>query len=531
MATTDMAMGVIGKYSVATAVAIALANVAHANTSLNFDPFVSIEEIYSNNVEQDAFNTRDSFVTRTNFGIDTNFDSAKLKGSVNGTLSHLMYSHDNNANKGYESANASIRYTPWQNALSLNLSAGLDNAFRNIGGNLNSDLITGDTVRTSNYNAGLSYQVNNSDFILNLTGQYSENSSEDNIGESRGYSSDVVFSNGEDINTLFWEVSGTLSDRENNGETGRSHRVDASLGFNTPWRLSPFIRYYDEEYSGSISNNNLNQSNSTGAGIRWNISDRLIWNLSYNFVDDDSVGDDYIDTDISWQPSIRTSIAASFSERFFGESYGFNISHRNKRMTNTISYNESVQAFQRDRLESFIESTVFCPIGATETIDDCFGQLDPNGDPSIFVEVPIFGIRSVEDDQFSLFKTLAWNSSLNLKRTTFSFGINGNERQNLNTDSIRKTVGINFTASRRLNSKSDLSLSWRFTRNNFETEQTDIQSEETVDYYHSYMANYSRQLGKSFSLDLNVRYLNRESNNNFRVYDETRATLSVRKDF
>ena len=26
-----------------------LANVAHANTSLNFDPFVSIEEIYSNN--------------------------------------------------------------------------------------------------------------------------------------------------------------------------------------------------------------------------------------------------------------------------------------------------------------------------------------------------------------------------------------------------------------------------------------------------------------------------------------------------
>ncbi|MAG77506.1 MAG: TIGR03016 family PEP-CTERM system-associated outer membrane protein [Colwelliaceae bacterium] len=531
MATTDMAMGVIGKYSVATAVALALANVAHANSSLNFTPFVSIEEIYSNNVEQDAIDTEDSFVTRTNFGVDTNIDSAKLKASVNGTLSHLMYSHDSDANKGYESANATINYTPWQNALSLNLSGNISNGPRNIGSNLGSDLVSGDTVRTSNYSAGLSYQVNNSDFIFSANSQYSENSSDDDVGESKGHNSAINFQNGSGIHSIFWTVTGSYSDRENRGETGRSHRIDARFGFNTPWRLSPFIRYYDEEYSGSISNNNLNQSNSTGAGLRWSISDRLVWNLSYNIVDDDSVGDDYIDTDISWQPSIRTSIAASFSERFFGESYGLNVSHRNKRMTNTISYNESVQAFQRDRLESFIESTVFCPIGATETIDDCFSQLDPSDDPSGFVEIPILGIRSVEDDQFSLFKTLAWNSSLNLKRTTFSLDISGNERQDLNTDSIRKTVGINFTASRRLNSKSDVSLSWRFTRNNFETEQTDIQTEETVDYYHSYTANYSRQLGETLSLDLNVRYLNRESNNNFRVYDETRATLSVRKDF
>ncbi len=531
MATTDMAMGVIGKYSVATAVAIALTNVANANTSLNFEPFVSIEEIYSNNVEQETFNEEDSFITRTNVGLDSNIESAKFNATINGSLSHLFYSHDSNVNKGYETADVRIRYTPWQNALSLNLSGRIDNGPRNFGSNLGSDLVTGDTVRTSSYSAGLSYQVNNSDFIFNASSQFSENSAGDDVGESKGHNSSINFQNGSGIKSTFWSVTGSYSDRDNRGSTARSHRIDARLGFTTPWQFSPFIRYYDEQYEGSIASNNISESKSNGLGARIKFSDRLIWNVSYNYIDNDSIGDDYIDTDVSWQPSSRTSIAASFSERFFGESYGLNVKHRNKRMTNTITYDESVQAFQRDRLESFIESTVFCPIGATETIDDCVGQLDEGEDPSSFIEIPILGIRSVEDDQFSLFKTLAWNSSLNLKRTTFSLRVSGNERQDLNTDSIRKTVNINFTASRRINSKSDLSLSWRFTRNNFETEQTDIQTEETVDYYHSYTANYSRQLGKSFSLDLNVRYLNRESNNNFRVYDETRATLSVRKDF
>lgn len=297
MAITDMAMGAIGKYSAATAVAIALANVAHANTSLELEPFVSIEEIYSNNVEQNTLDTEDSFVTQTNFGLESDIESARFKASLNGTLSHLMYSHDSDADKSYESANGRISFTPWKNGLSLNLSGNITNGPRNFGSNLTSDLISGDTVRTSNYNAGLNYQVNNSDFVFVANSQFSEYSSEDNIGESKGHNSSINFQNGSGIKSTFWSVTGSYSDRDNRGSTARSHRIDARLGFTTPWRLSPFIRYYDEQYDGSIASNNISESRSNGFGARLRFSDRLIWNVSYNYIDNDSIGDDYIDTD------------------------------------------------------------------------------------------------------------------------------------------------------------------------------------------------------------------------------------------
>ena len=42
-------------------------------------------------------------------------------------------------------------------------------------------------------------------------------------------------------------------------------------------------------------------------------------------------------------------LEASFSERFYGDSYGLNFTHRNKRLTNTVSYVEDIQTLKNKK--------------------------------------------------------------------------------------------------------------------------------------------------------------------------------------
>ena len=85
--------------------------------------------------------------------------------------------------------------------------------------------------------------------------------------------------------------------------------------------FNPFIRFYDEDYSGTLGTQSQPTTSSWGPGFRWLISQHLHVDLSYNYVTDDAVSDDYVAASIQWDPSARTSLTAGYSQRFFGDSY------------------------------------------------------------------------------------------------------------------------------------------------------------------------------------------------------------------
>ncbi|WP_181902096.1 TIGR03016 family PEP-CTERM system-associated outer membrane protein [Thalassotalea euphylliae] len=533
MAITDMATAERNKLKLSSLFGVTLLlahpEIAHA-ASNELSPYIGIEEIYSDNVELSSFNEENSFVTRANVGVRNNYSSSVVDASINGNYSHLFYSHDSSADNGYESLNSTINISPWRKGPQLNLSGTIANTPQSIGGNFASDLISGDTVRTTNYGAGLSYSAQNSDFLLTLGGQYNDSRSEDDVGSSYGYATSLGFQNGTGQKFVFWNISASYSDRNNQRNSARSYQIQATVGLISGWKLNPFIRYFDENYSGSVTNNNLNQGESLGAGIRWQPAKLMVIDLSYNKAEDEAVSDDYVAFEFSWQPTTRTQIAANYNQRFFGDSYGLNINHRNKRLTNAISYNEQVQAFQRDNFELFVDSTVFCPVGQPIDLEECLPTLEGQTQPELFVEFPIFDIRPVEDNQFSLNKRLAWSSSLSLPRTTLGLTISGNEREDLNTGNTQDVISININANRRLNPRSNITAGFQFSRNDFFTRNVDIDAERK-DYYRSYNLGYSLDFARSLSLNFNLRHLVRSSNFDIRSYDETRATLSVRKDF
>ncbi|WP_448212525.1 TIGR03016 family PEP-CTERM system-associated outer membrane protein [Colwellia sp. MEBiC06753] len=529
MAIMDMAMVGKDKLGYLSVLGLLVSNFSLAADS-NIAPYISIEEIFSNNVGLVNIDPEDSFVTQGNVGINSSFDTTIIEGNFDAAYSHLFYSHDSSLDKGYESLDADLKITPWRKGPALTLTGGVANVPRSLGENSYSDLISGDTVRTTNYGAGLSYQVTNSDFNLSISGQYDDRRAEDGIGESYGSGGSLTFSNGSGHRVIFWDTSGSYSDRKNQGRNAESYQIEAKLGLITGWKFNPFIRYFDEDYKGLTGNQTLSQGASLGIGLRWEPVSQMNIDLSYNQVEDDERGDDYAAASFNWQPTTRTSIFASYNQRFYGDSYGLNISHRNKRLTNSISYNETVQAFQRDFFETFIIDTLFCPIDQPLVAENCLASLDNVSDPDQYTELALLGVRPIEDDQFSLFKTLSWNTSLALPRTTLSMTISGNQREDLNTGDTQEFNSINLSAKRRVNQRSDINISWQFTRNEYFTLQDDI-GDQRNDYYRSYNLGYSRQLGETLSLDFNLRHLVRDSNRDGRSYDETRATLSVKKDF
>ena len=127
----------------------------------------------------------------------------------------------------------------------------------------------------------------------------------------------------------------------------------------------------------------------------------------------------------------RTVLEASFSERFYGDSYGLNLSHQNKRLTNTISYVEDIQTFTRNNFVRNIIGFYFCPDNITQLGQCIIGNDstvfpdDPNNpDDQGFQIFPIQNFTLVEDNVFSLNKTLAWTSILALPRTNITFNAN-----------------------------------------------------------------------------------------------------------
>jgi len=494
------------------------------------EPGLSVSETYSDNILATRDNKESSYVTDASFVLGTSFRSRKLDFGLESRSSYLMYTHDHDLDKTYHAVQSTLNIKPITSGPIIFASVNIANQSRNNADNLYSDLISGNTIQTEQYQAGIRQEIDNSRFVLSAEIAAFDVRSEDNVGENHGYTSSLSFSNGDGIRSIFWDINGSYYDRSNEDLSGRNYNIEAKVGFNTAWKISPFVRYYDEDYSGNVAVPNRDTTASKGAGLRWQITDHMLLDVSYNYVDDDRISDDYLETSFDWQASERTSIFAGYSQRFYGDSYNLKISHKNRRMTNTISYDESLQAFTRDNFITEIVDNVFCPIGQPINLDNCLDNLDNIDDPSQYGQVNVFGQTPVEDDQFSLYKRLSWNSELALARTTFTLTLSHNERENLTDSNIDKTFISSLSARRKMSGRSNIALTWQFSHVDYNTNAIDTIATQS-DYYRNILLSYQRTMAKTLDGDINLEYRNRSTQRNDRDYEELRVSLNLIKKF
>jgi uncharacterized protein (PEP-CTERM system associated) len=536
MAITVMDTALNKKLLAVTLFAILSANIQAGE--FEFKPNLVINETYSDNVNL-TFNDKESGLTsQTGMQLSTLYSSKKLELSLSSNSRYVMYSHDHDSDNDFHSLESRFRFKLAPKGLSLTGSATISNQSRNSSRNALADVVSGDTARVETYATGLEYVIDNNDFLLNSTIQYTTNRSEDSIGEREGYTANLITRNSNSARYIFWEATTQFADYQNQGRESKLFSGELKIGFITDYKFTPFLRYYDETNEGDISNNNSSiESDSYGGGIRWMVSPKLLLDISYNTPTgpqldlDGNQQEDYSAASIRWQPSQRTQLTVDYGKRFYGESYGLDFTHKNKRLTNNISYVEEVQAFTRNNYETVAQGNYWCPPdGDNDNVIDsstCF--INNNGSINFdeYLLVSLNDFVLVEDFSLSLNKQLNWSSVLQLPRTTFSFSLSSLNRENLDTRIEDETQRASFSIKRKVSGKSNIQLNIGYTNENRALEQED----ERNDRYRRYSLEYDKSLNSQLSFTLGVSHLNRSSTTQSFNYEEDRIYLNFSKGF
>jgi len=498
-----------------------------------FEPNLGLTEIFTDNVELTNRNQQSSLVSQLIVGINTEFKSKKAFLSFSGTETLAAFSHDSELNDDFQTIQADGLFTLWKQGPQLVINSNITNVSKNDADNSLSDLVSSDTIQQTRNNAGFQYNTTNSDYSIASSLMYNLVETEDNIGESQGYSATLASKNGNAARKVFWQINGQFSHLENNDLMGENYTIESKLGFITPYKLNPFIRLYSEDISGDVSGTNANSVPTWGPGIRYLAAKHFLIDLSYNYVQDDkSASDDYIAASIDWQPSIRTSLKASYSKRFFGDSYGLDFTHRTKRLTNNISYHETIEVFDRNSFQENDLGNYWCPVTDEQInifIKDCFVLSRPPTDTTNFQLVPITSRTLIENNEFTLNKRLAWQSTLVLSRTTFTLDLSSRERSGLSSDIVDEYLDASFNITRKTSKKSDIDLRVSYSKNIFDNGNLDGIRQK--DIYKTISTTYNRKLASSLKAFITLQYLDRDSTRIDRIYTEARASINITKDF
>ncbi|MFT5636726.1 MAG: hypothetical protein ACI89T_002195 [Cognaticolwellia sp.] len=507
-----------------------------------FDPSINLDETYTDNVGLVFNNQQSSLVSQAGVNLKTSYTAQQAKFTLSSQSNYALYSHNHKLDNDYHTIASDLRLQLWPNGIVLFGAANISNQSRNRSRNALADIVSADTVRVEVYNGGLEYNIDNSDFILNSTLGYRQTNSEDNIGNRQGVVANINSTNGTSARHAFWSLEHNYQKLNNNNRNGKQSQSEAIIGLITDYKINPFVRYYNEENSGDLNNSNRSiESNSYGVGVRWLISSRLRLDTSYNkpigkkFDIDGDEQKAYVDAAVLWQPSIRTKLSANFSERFYGNSYGLDLTHRNRRLTNTISYVEDIQTLTRNNFAADIVGFYLCPNNNSLLIEECIlsegdtiipdNPNDPSGQGFVILAIQDFTL--VEDNVFSLNKTLSWNSSLTLPRTTISFNANQQSRENLDTRIEDELISASLNIKRKVSGRSNVSLNLSYTETSL---QLDTELQRT-DRYRRYQLDYETSLNSALSFNVAVSYLNRSSGNAPLNYEEGRVSAKITKGF
>jgi uncharacterized protein (PEP-CTERM system associated) len=516
--------------------AVTLLTLISANTvagDWKFEPNLKIDETHSNNVNLTVDDEVSSLVSQAGLAVDTSFSSNKVDFNLTSTSLYAMYSHDHDLDTDFHTLDSSLKFRLWPDGLSLTGQASISNQARNSSRNALADIVSGDTVKIERYTGGLEYSVRNSQFVFNTSANYQITESEDNIGEREGTLANLATQNGSAARHVYWDATAAYSDFENSGQDGRTFRGEIKLGWITNYKLTPFVRYYDEDNSGQISGGSSTESDSYGAGIRWLVNPRLLIDVSYNTPvgDDNDIDgkeqDDHIAATLKWDPTQRTQLEASYGQRFYGESYDFDLTHKNKRLQNTVKYSEDVKLFTRNNYETVALGNYWCPAGELTDRNSCLATDQSTIDFNDYQLIPLTDSILREDQDFSLEKQFSWSSTLTLTRTTFSLSLSDLTRENLNTRVEDETKRASFSIDRKISGKSSLRLNLSYSDNHFALKQ----SNERQDRYRKYGLEYKKSLNSRLDVTFGVSHLNRGSSTAIYNYDEERIYLNVSKGF
>ncbi|MCM0149912.1 TIGR03016 family PEP-CTERM system-associated outer membrane protein [Photobacterium galatheae] len=469
-----------------------LSLIGHSSQAANVEltPYVGTELTFTDNVNRTKSDKQSSLITALEAGVGATVQGSRGYIGLDYDLSYLYYDNADRSDKFYQSLDFYAFKGLGRSGFQVDASASIENIATDIATDANADVISGDTIESNQAEVGLSYRTNplsTMDLRSRVYTRVIDN--EDEIGNYTGWGGNVTYANGRAVKDAFWllSVSYDFRDGKDDGASTELSRISEILGLQTIGGFAPFLRLNYENYNG-VTDSPENEIFNWGVGTRYFWDRYSYLDVSYNFSEDD-VNSDFWAGSLNLSPNDKTRFYVQYDKRLRGDAYTVEIRNRSRRWTNTLTYEETPDSYERER---FVEG----------------GRID----------------------ELYLRKEARWLSELELRRTRYSFSLYQIDRETLESlsdltddDSRGVELDVNHRLSRALSGH----IGYGYERYEF----TYVSEGKDSDDYHTFSLDATYAFRPELVTKTGVKYYNRSSSNSLKDYDETRLFFDVRVEF
>lgn len=392
-----------------------------------FTPSITLSERYTDNVDLEANAQADSdWITEISPRITMSRSGARIKANVDYSLQGLLYANDSDQNDLRHNLNGRVNAELAKEWLFLDATARISHELLSLAdaGGLGDPVGIGNTTSVGSYSLSpyLKHRFGSAATVearLTQNGVFIGDSAVSDTNSTRYQLSAV---SGNYFPPLSWGANYTKSDTRNSG-TGASDSGNESASANARYRLSRkfglLAQASMEKNDFTGASNRVRDYSSYGFGAFYTPSRRVSMDVLFN----DSDNGSFVSGSLTLNPTLRTSITATTSERAYGRSYSLNLAHRTRKSNWSLRYSDDLTTSQQQYHEFLGDAdTYICPNGETYKQ---VGAPPPVG--CTYKGITSFFSQN-QINQTYLAKNLIGSVSYTLRRNTWQLSLFNNQR-------------------------------------------------------------------------------------------------------
>jgi uncharacterized protein (PEP-CTERM system associated) len=459
-----------------------------------FTSGITLSERFSDNVDLAANGLAESdWITEISPRISMSRAGGRVKANVDYSLQGLLYANDSDQNDVRHNLNGRATAELAMDLFFLDATARISHQLLNLAdaGGLGDAVGAGNTTSVGSYSLTpyLKHRFGSAATVearVTQDGVFIGDSSASDTNSTRYQLSAV---GGNYFPPLSWSASYTKSDTRNNA-AGASDSGNESASANARYRLTRKFGLLAQasmeknDFAGASNATNIRDYSSYGFGAFYTPSRQVSMDVLFN----DSDNGSFISGSLTLNPTLRTSITATTSERAYGRTYSLNLAHRTRKSNWSLRYSEDLTTSQQ-------QFTNF---------------------------VPVFN-QNLNDETY-VAKNLIGTVSYTLRRNTFNLSLYNNGREYQSIAGNDKTRGMQASWSLKPAAHTTFTLSGGISKN-------EISAPSREDDLWNLSLVTTHQFQPKVSGSVEVRHQERKSTVATGSYDENSVAARLNMSF
>jgi uncharacterized protein (PEP-CTERM system associated) len=441
-------------------------------------PFLSTSS-HGYGVKQGAADTDRGFAQSINPGLNLQYQGSWLQSNLAVDHQALVYRDEQRENESYSSFNLDNRASFLRDQLQFQLSS--SRSFRAAGNQFAryaDEITNGDQMaKMDSHRANVMFSNTKLDWLHAKFNVGVGDTATDRVSDpllndptltafdlnNRQFNGNLQLNSARRDSLIFWDLAVNAAKTDRDTELDYYNRSGAAtLGFTVLPGLALIGRgSYESNSNISLSEqyDNFRNFETVGAGLEWKISSRSWWNLTYNKIDDERGGTEYIGTEFNFQPSRRTQLNGSLDRRFFGRTAQVSGSYRLKNINMQLSFSDSVDSLLGFATNNPLFGLFVCPPGAAATLDNCILPPTPNyqlkpGEFPAAIQLPTDNLN----ESLVIRRNASYSLGYQFNRLKLQLQLGARRDIYLERDAETKDTYVNLSGSWQLSARNTLSM-------------------------------------------------------------------------